>query len=119
MTSLRIAEASTGEHSLGDVVLYESDGVGVRLEVHLEKDTVWLTQAQMAELFQRDQSVVSRHMKNVFEEGELDEATNMQKMHTTPSGRPTVLYSPMWSFPSVTASNHNKEPNSASGPRES
>jgi prophage maintenance system killer protein len=91
--SLRIAEASLGEHSLGDVVLYQSDGVGARLEVRLERDTVWLTQAQMAELFQRDQSVVSRHMRNVFEEGELDEETNMQKMHITPSGRPTILYS--------------------------
>ncbi len=91
--SLRIGEASSGEHSLGDVVLYESDGSGVQLEVRLERDTVWLTQAQMAELFQRDQSVVSRHMRNVFEEGELDEATNMQKMHTTPSGRPVILYS--------------------------
>jgi hypothetical protein len=91
--SLRIGEAPAGEQSLGDVVLYESDGSGVRLEVRLERDTVWLTQAQMAELFQRDQSVVSRHMSNVFEEGELDEETNMQKMHITPSGRPTVLYS--------------------------
>ena len=91
--SVRIGEASSGEHSLGDVILYESDGAGVRLEVRLEGDTVWLTQGQMAELFQRDQSVVSRHMRNVFEEGELDEKTNMQKMHTTPSGRPAVLYS--------------------------
>ena len=91
--SLRIGEASSGEYSLGEVILYESDGAGVRLEVRLEGDTVWLTQGQMAELFQRDQSVVSRHMRNVFEEGELDEKTNMQKMHTTPSGRPAVLYS--------------------------
>jgi hypothetical protein len=91
--ALRIGEASAVESSLGDVILYETDGSGVRLEVRLERDTVWLTQAQMAELFQRDQSVVSRHMRNVFEEGELDEGTNMQKMHTTPSGRPAILYS--------------------------
>jgi len=40
----------------------------------------------MAELFRGDQSVVSRHTKNVFEEGELDERTNMQRMHTSPWG---------------------------------
>jgi prophage maintenance system killer protein len=90
--ALRIGEVSPGE-SLGDVVLYESAEAGVRLDVRLERETVWLSQAQMAELFQRDQSVVSRHMRNVFDEGELDEETNMQKMHTTPSGRPTIFYS--------------------------
>ncbi len=62
--SLRIGEVPAGEHSLGDVVLYESDGAGVRLEVRFERETVWLTQAQMAELFQRDQSVViATHQK--------------------------------------------------------
>jgi prophage maintenance system killer protein len=91
--ALRIGEASAAERSLGDVILYESDAAGVRLEVRLERDTVWLTQAQIAELFQRDQSVVSRHMRNVFEEGELDEESNMQKMHISPADRPTTLYS--------------------------
>jgi prophage maintenance system killer protein len=90
---LRVGEIPAGEHSLGDVVFYESDGGGVRLEVQLERDTVWLTQTQMAELFQRDQSVISRHMRNVFDEGELDEATNMQKMHISPFGRPAIVYS--------------------------
>jgi prophage maintenance system killer protein len=91
--SLRIGEVPAGEYSLGDVVLYESDGSGVRLEVRLERDTVWLTQAQMAELFQRDRTVVTRHIANVFEEGELDEKSNVQKMHIASSDRPTALYS--------------------------
>ena len=91
--SLRIGESSSTEHSLGDVVLYESDESGIRMEVRLERETVWLTQEQMAELFQRDQSVVSRHVRNVFEEGELDEKSSMQKMHITPAGRPATLYS--------------------------
>jgi len=91
--SLRIAEASSGEHSLGDVVLYQSDGVGVRLEVRLERDTVWLTQAQMAELFQRDRTVITRHVGNVFDEGELDEESNVQKMHIASADRPIALYS--------------------------
>ncbi len=60
---LRIGEVPAGEYSLGEWLLYESDGSGVRLDVRLERDTVWLTQAQMAELFQRDQSVIATHQK--------------------------------------------------------
>lgn len=91
--SLRIGEVPAGEQSLGDVVLYESDGAGVRLEVRFERETVWLTQAQMAELFQRDRTVVTRHINNVFEEGELDEESNVQKMHIASADRPIALYS--------------------------
>ena len=53
------------------VVLYRAPDGGVALDVRLERDTVWLTQAQMVELFGRDQSVISRHLRNVFAEGEL------------------------------------------------
>ena len=91
--SLRIGESSSAEHSLGDVVLYESHESGVSLEVRLERDTVWLTQPQIAELFQRDRTVVTRHIGNVFAEGELDEESNVQKMHIAPSDRPITLYS--------------------------
>lgn len=91
--TLRIGEAPAGEQSLGDVVLYESDGSGVRLEVRLERDTIWLTQGQMAELFQRDRTVVTRHIGRVFEEGELDEESNVQKMHIAFADRPVTLYS--------------------------
>ena len=45
------------------------------------QETVWLTQAQMCELFGRDQSVISRHVRNVFREGEIHEESNMQKVH--------------------------------------
>ncbi len=89
--SLRIGEST--EHSLGEVVLYESDESGVRLEVRLERDTLWLTQPQIAELFQRDRTVVTRHIGNVFEEGELDLESNVQKMHIAPADRPVTLYS--------------------------
>jgi hypothetical protein len=91
--ALRIGETPAGEGSLGDVVLYESNGEGVRLEVRLERETVWLTQAQIAELFQRDRTVVTRHIANVFDEGELDEESNVQKMHIAFADRPTALYS--------------------------
>ena len=62
------------------------------LEVQLEKDTVWLNQAQLVDLFQRDQSVISRHIRNVFKEGELEEKSNMQKMHIANSDKPVVVY---------------------------
>ena len=77
----------------GEVVLYETPNGEVRLDVRLEKETVWLTQAQMVDLFERNQSVISRHIRNVFSDGELPEEGNMQKMHIASSDKPVVLYS--------------------------
>jgi prophage maintenance system killer protein len=77
----------------GEVVLYEAPDGQIRLDVRLTHETVWLTQAQMVELFQRDQSVISRHVRNVFAEGELPIESNMQKMHIAFSDKPTILYS--------------------------
>lgn len=77
----------------GDIVLYRTDDGHTILDVRLQEDTVWLTQAQMAELFQRDQSVISRHINNVFKEGELARKSTMQKMHNAFSDKPIALYS--------------------------
>ena len=52
-------------------MLYQPEGE-VRLEVRVENETVWLTQVQMARLFGRDRSVIAKHIKNAFKEGELD-----------------------------------------------
>ena len=54
------------------IQLFQSADGKVELEVSLEQDTAWLTQAQMCELFKRDQSVISRHVNAVFKEGELE-----------------------------------------------
>ncbi|MFO7857635.1 MAG: hypothetical protein R6V11_01795, partial [Ectothiorhodospiraceae bacterium] len=62
-----------------DVVIYETTAGSV--EVRLEHETVWLRQEQLAELFGRDRTVIGRHIRNVFKEGELDEVTNVQNMH--------------------------------------
>ena len=76
----------------GEIVMYQPDET-IRLEVRLEGDTVWLTQAQMAELFQKDQSVIARHIGNVFREGELQETSNMQILHNTLSKfKPSKIY---------------------------
>src|SRR3569623_1603612 len=79
--------------NLGEVEIYEApDGV-IRLDVRLERDTVWLTQAQMVELFGRDLSVISWHIGNAFKERELEREGNMQKMHIPNSDKPVELYS--------------------------
>lgn len=57
--------------SSSQVILYQTDDQQTHLEVRFSGETVWLTLNQMAELFQRDKSVISRHIRNVFEEGEL------------------------------------------------
>ena len=56
----------------GNIILYQSADGTSNIEVTLANDTVWLTADQMAELFQRNKSTISRHIKNVFEEGELN-----------------------------------------------
>ena len=60
------------ESSKGEIVMYQPDET-IRLEVRMGEDTVWLTQQQMAELFQRDQSVIARHIRNIYKEEELKE----------------------------------------------
>lgn len=65
---------------------------GITLEVHLSDDTVWLTQEQLSTLFERDQSVISRHLRNVFKEQELEKESNMQKMHIANSDKPVTFY---------------------------
>ena len=75
-----------------DVLLYQSPEGQMQLEVHLQDETVWLTQAQMAELFGRDKSVISKHLRNIFQSGELEQESNMQKMHIAFSDKPVVYY---------------------------
>ena len=78
----------------GKIVIYRTADGETSIDVKLENDTVWLTQAQMAELFQKDQSVIARHIRNVFKEGELEEMSNMQILHNTFSKyKPTGVYS--------------------------
>ena len=77
---------------MSEVAIFQAADGKTRLEVQLDHDTVWLNQAQLVELFQRDQSVLSRHIRNVFKEGELDEKSNMQKMHIANSDKPVVFY---------------------------
>ena len=74
------------------IVVYQPNET-VRLDVRLENETVWLTQAQLCELFQRDVSVISRHIKNIFSEGELEKESNLHFLQIANSDRPVALYS--------------------------
>ena len=69
-----------------EIILFENQNV--KLEVNMKDDTVWLTQAQMSELFAKDRTVITRHINNIFEEDELDEESNVQKMHFANSDKP-------------------------------
>ncbi|MEN6620539.1 MAG: hypothetical protein ABFD50_03170 [Smithella sp.] len=73
--------------STGQVILYKNN-----LEVRLEKDTVWLTQKQMSELFDTDRTVISKHLRNIYSSGELEEKSNVQKMHIANSDKPVTFY---------------------------
>lgn len=78
---------------MSEIVIYQAEDGKIVLDVQLEQETVWLSQAQMVALFERDQSVLSRHIRNVFKEGELEEKSNMQKMHIANSDRPVAFFS--------------------------
>jgi len=81
------------EPTQGEIVVFESPDGGPSVEVVVGQETVWLTQAQMAELFGRDQSVVARHVTDAFKDGEVARETSMQFLHRSQGrGRPTALY---------------------------
>ena len=67
------------------IIMYQTEDGLTRIDVTLENETVWLSQDQMAELFQRDKSTISRHIKNIFEEGELNRESVVAKIATTAS----------------------------------
>jgi len=69
----------------GEVIIYRSADGLAELSVQLEGDTVWLSLSQMAELFDRDKSTISRHIKNIFEEGELEKNSTVAKFATVQS----------------------------------
>lgn len=78
---------------LSELIIYTTEDGTAKVDVTFAHDTVWLSTAQMADLFQRDRSVISKHIKNVFEEGELQEKSNVQNLHIANSDKPVKLYS--------------------------
>lgn len=76
-----------------EMVIFQTEDKDIVLDVAVQDETVWLSQAQMIALFGRDQSVISRHIKNVFLEKEVDEKSNMHFLHIANADRPVAYYS--------------------------
>lgn len=74
-------------------MIYQTADGQTSVNVRLENDTVWLTQAQMVQLFERERTVITKHINNVFKEGELDEKTNVHFLHIANSDKPVKFYS--------------------------
>ncbi|MCF6170695.1 MAG: virulence RhuM family protein [Bacteroidales bacterium] len=75
-----------------EILLYQTKDGQTKIEVRLEEETVWLSQVQMSELFQKERSVITKHINNVFREGELTEKSNVQILHISGSDRPVKFY---------------------------
>jgi len=74
-----------------ELILYQPDN-SIQLEVRIDNDTVWLTQAQMVMLFERDRTVITKHINNIFQEGELDKNSNVHFLHIANSDKPIKKY---------------------------
>ncbi len=74
-------------YNKSSIVLYKAEDNSIQIEVKLEKDSVWLTQEQMAQLFQRDKSVITRHIRNIYAEGKLMPESTSAKFAFVPDTR--------------------------------
>ena len=73
---------------MNSIVIYQAENGAASLSVRLDQETVWLTQEQIAELFGRERSVITKHLRNVFKEGELEESSVRAKFaHTAADGK--------------------------------
>ena len=73
-----------------EIIIFEDQKV--KLEVNMQDETVWLTQEQKSELFGKDRTVITKHIKNIFKDGELNEKSNVQKMHFPNSDKLVSIY---------------------------
>lgn len=71
------------DENKGDIVIYQSESGETKIDVRFQDETVWLTQAQLCELYQSSRANVSEHIKNIFEEGELEQSAVVRKIRTT------------------------------------
>lgn len=75
-----------------EILLFQTEDGKTKIQTRLENETVWLSQQQMSELFQRERSVITKHINNVFKEGELDKKSNVQILHISGADRPVTFY---------------------------
>jgi prophage maintenance system killer protein len=92
MTTNDCIDNSNVDDNQAKIEIYQAADGQARVDVLFEQETVWLSQAQMTDLFGRDQSVISRHIANALKDEEVSEKSNMQKMHIANSDRPVAFY---------------------------
>ena len=105
-TSLSVNEVSAKEQN--QIIIYHPNDT-ISLEVRLENDTVWLSQTQIAELFERDRTVIGKHIKNCYKEGELDQNITCAKFaHMGIEGDQTYEYT-MYNLDVIILQRHNRQ----------
>ncbi|AJI53303.1 virulence protein [Francisella philomiragia] len=75
-----------------EILIYQTEDGKTKIQTRLENETVWLSQEQMSDLFQRDRTVITKHINNIFREDELDEKSNVQNLHLAHSDKPVKHY---------------------------
>ncbi|MCF8054003.1 MAG: virulence protein RhuM/Fic/DOC family protein [Deltaproteobacteria bacterium] len=78
--------------SKGEMVIYQTADGSITTEVRMEAETLWLSEQQIAMVFERDRTVIGRHIKNIIQTGELEEKSNVQKMHIANSDKQVSFY---------------------------
>jgi len=81
---------NNGKH---EIIIYQTTDGTTKIDVRMQGENIWLTQAQIAELFGRERSVITKHIRNIFNENELDEKSNVQFLHIPNSDKPVAFYS--------------------------
>jgi len=76
-----------------NIAIYQSKDGAIKLRADSEKETVWATQSQIAEIFEVERSVITKHIGNLLKNSEIDEKSNVQKMHIANSDKPVAVYS--------------------------
>ncbi|HEY5713752.1 MAG TPA: virulence protein RhuM/Fic/DOC family protein [Candidatus Gracilibacteria bacterium] len=74
-------------------IVYQAENGAIQLRTDTQDDNIWASQSDIAQLFGKDQSVISRHIIKIFKENEVDKESNMQKMHIPYSDKPVIFYS--------------------------
>lgn len=77
---------------MDEILIYEDPNAAGTVQVRLEGETIWLNQEQMAQVFERERSVITKHVRNVFRDAELDEKSNVQNLHIAGSDKPVRFY---------------------------
>lgn len=78
----------------GEVLIYQTSEKEVEIQVRFEEETVWLRQDEIAKLYGKERSVITRHIKKIFADKEVDKKSNVQKMHIANSDKSVAFDSP-------------------------